>query len=176
MNTKKIAYGGFFIALGFLFPQIFHLIGGPLAGQTFLPMHIPILLAGLLLGPWIGLFVGLSVPIISHLLTGMPPIPLLYIMVFELIAYGFLAGLLHKTFHLHYFISLLFAMIGGRIVSGLAFFVAANLLHIGFPPNLSIIGSIITGLPGIIIQILFIPILMISLKKGGFLQYESPSR
>jgi len=83
--------GGVFISLGVLLPIAFHAVGA--MGSVFLPMHIPVLMAGLLMGPVIGAGVGALTPVCSSLLTGMPPLmPTLPIMIPELIAYGAVAG------------------------------------------------------------------------------------
>ena len=71
-NAKKITLGGLFLALGILLPQVAHLIAGPSLGQVLLPMHIPVLLGGFVLGPWFGCFLGAATPLISSLITGMP--------------------------------------------------------------------------------------------------------
>ena len=73
MKVKKIAYAGLFIAMGILLPQLFHLSGLPQSGSIFLPMHIPVLFAGFILGPLYGALIGVLLPIISAILTGMPP-------------------------------------------------------------------------------------------------------
>ncbi len=73
-NVKKITVGGLLIALALVLPMAFHLTGVPQPGQVFLPMHIPVLLGGFVLGPVFGFFVGLFSPIISSVLTGMPAV------------------------------------------------------------------------------------------------------
>ena len=56
-NVKKITVGGLLIALALVLPMAFHLTGVPQPGQVFLPMHIPVLLGGFVLGPVFGFFV-----------------------------------------------------------------------------------------------------------------------
>ena len=94
-SVKKIVYGGLLIAIGVILPQLFHIFGQS-AGQTFLPMHIPVILAGMLIGPVWGLGVAVIVPILSSLITGMPPVPMLYFMLFELAAYAVVPVCLRK--------------------------------------------------------------------------------
>ena len=91
-KARTVAAGGLLLALGVLFPQVFHLVGGPAAGGVWLPMHIPVLLGGFFLGPWRGLALGGITPCLSAF-TGMPPLIRLPFMVCELAAYGFFAGL-----------------------------------------------------------------------------------
>ncbi len=61
-------------------------------GGYFLPMHIPVLVAGLTLGSTLGFIIGLVSPIVNHLITGMPPIPIYWIMLVELSLYGLVSG------------------------------------------------------------------------------------
>lgn len=97
-NVKKITVGGLLIALALVLPMAFHLTGVPQPGQVFLPMHIPVLLGGFVLGPVFGFFVGLFSPIISSVLTGMPAVGRLPFMMIELAVYGLVSGLMYNTF------------------------------------------------------------------------------
>ncbi len=168
MDTKNIVKGAFFITLGVLIPQLFHSIG---AGSMFLPMHIPVLLAGFLAGPVIGAYVGILTPILSHLLTGMPPVapvPMLPIMIFELFTYGFVAGILYNKFRVNLFISLFAAMIAGRIVYGITVYVILIFFNIKMQkPIVAVIAAIKTGIIGIIIQIIVIPVI-VKFLEGKF--------
>lgn len=164
MNTKKLAFSAMFVALGILLPMIFHSFN--MGGQIFLPMHIPVLMAGLLLGPLSGLLVGVLTPILSSLLTGMPPMfPMLPIMIFELGVYGLSSGYIGKVLNGRVYIPLLAGMIDGRIAAGIVVFILSR----GFGAQLSPIpflkGAIITGLPGILIQLAVIPPLVKLLRR-----------
>lgn len=176
MNTKtrgvilNIVYSGLLIAIGILLPQLFHVFG-PAAGKTFLPMHIPVLLAGFLVGPLYGLGVAILVPILSSVITGMPPVPMLYFMLFELVTYAVVAGILYKKLKLNLYVALIGAMICGRLIYGLSLVVVVNLLGMTFPFTnvVAFFGSMSTGIPGIIIQIVVVPPLIFALKKGGLI-------
>jgi riboflavin transporter FmnP len=89
-NTiRQITLAGLFIAIGLILPMAFHVLG---PGTTFLPMHIPVLMAGFSLGLPMALLVGILTPILSSLLTGMPLIfPVLPFMILELGTYAILA-------------------------------------------------------------------------------------
>ncbi len=166
MRVRKIVYGGLLIALGIILPQLFHVFGQT-AGQTFLPMHIPVLLAGLLIGPYWGLCVAIATPILSSLITGMPPVPMLYFMLVELATYAVISGLLSGK--LNIYLNLIITLVCGRIVYGLGLVAAVNLfgMTFKFANTTAFFGGIVTGLPGIAIQLVFIPIIMYALKKGG---------
>lgn len=159
MNTKKLVYSAVFVAIGILFPMIFHTLN--LSGQVFLPMHVPIFLGALTLGPISGLLIGIATPILSSLLTGMPPmVPMVPIMVFELAAYGYFAGLIYEKYQKNIFIPLIAAIIIGRIVAALAAFVTFNIFNMESINIITFITSaFIQGLPGIIMTLVLVPLL-----------------
>lgn len=158
------------MALGLVFPIVFHMIG---AGPAFLPMHFPVLLCGLLFGWQYGAVCGLIVPLLSSLLTGMPPIfPTAPAMMLELCAYGALTGIFYLALQWNIYPALLAAMLGGRIVSGLA---NAMLLQMADKPygfSAFVSGAFVTALPGILLQIILIPALILALKKSGVFSRE----
>lgn len=167
VRVMKIVYSGVLIAIGILLPQAFHMFGQN-AGMIFLPIHIPILMAGLLLGPSYGGVVGFLVLILSSVLTGMPPVPKVYFMIAEFIAYGSVSGFMMRKTNIY--ISLLSAMAAGRIFYGVALVLGINLLHIRAPfaNGAAFISGIVTGIPGIIIQLVTLPVLYAALRRGGF--------
>lgn len=158
-KTFPLVASAVFVALGVLLPLAFHLAGA--AGAIFLPMHIPTLLAGFMLGPYCGLCVGLLSPLISSLSTGMPPpLPTLPIMAVELSVYGTIGGWLYRKQKQGIWLSLLAAMLAGRLAAaGVAFGLVA-LLAVKITPLAFITGAIITGLPGIAIQLMLVPLLV----------------
>ena len=146
-----------FIALGVLLPIAFHAIGA--MGSVFLPMHIPVLMAGLLLGPVVGAGVGALTPICSALLTGMPPVlPALPIMVPELIAYGWVSGYLRRNCNL--FVALVAAMLAGRLTAGIMVWLLAQWIELPWTPWVYLTATVAKGIPGLIVQLLFIPLLV----------------
>ena len=157
------------LVLPFLTLQMGHL------GQMFLPMHLPVLLCGFICGwPW-GLAVGFIAPLIRSVIFGMPPMfPTAVAMAFELAAYGFLTGLFYRLFPNragYIYAALLLAMIGGRIVWSLVSFVLYGIAGTAFTWEMLIGGAVLNALPGIAIQIVLIPLIMIALqltrKKPG---------
>lgn len=167
IDTYKLVLTALFIALGVILPQVFHILGA-VSGATFLPMHIPVIVAGLILGPWYGMIVGLVVPICSSLYFGMPAIPYLYFMLIELMAYGLLSGLTIKR--LPIYPSLILTMIMGRIAYGAGLTVGIYLLGVNYPfANMAaFLGGIATGFPGIIIQLVSVPGLYYLCKKIAY--------
>lgn len=164
-TIKNLTAAGLCAAVGLILPYFFHLFG---AGPAFLPMHIPVLICGLLCGYRYGAICGLAVPILSSLLTGMPPLfPAAIAMMFELAAYGLVSGLLYKKYNVY--ISLIGAMLSGRAVSGIAYAILLGFSGkpYGLPAFLT--GAFATALPGIIIQIVIVPVIIIIMKKSGFI-------
>lgn len=166
-STKKIVLAGLFIALGLLMPFLTAQI--PSLGSKLLPMHIPVLLCGFVLGWPYGLIVGLIVPVFRSVLFTMPPMfPTAITMAFELAAYGFATGLLHKLLpkkNVFIYVSLIAAMLFGRIVWGIASFVILALSGSAFTFETFLAGAFINAVPGIVIQIVLIPVLVMSLQK-----------
>lgn len=156
---------GLCLYLPFLTGQI------PQIGQALSPMHIPVLLCGFICGWPYGVGIGFFAPILRFFMFGMPPLfPTGIAMAFELATYGFLSGFLYaklpkKTVNIY--VSLLIAMIGGRIVWGIARLVIAGLSESTFGWAAFLAGAITTSVPGIICHILLIPVLVLALKKAG---------
>lgn len=156
-----MVYAAICVALGVVLPIAFHSIQN--AGSIFLPMHIPVLLCGLLCGPWYGLACGILAPVLSSLLTGMPPSAILPSMICELAVYGLCSGIMKKMTK-NNIVSLVVAMLAGRVVSGLAKALIFNAGNYSFKAWVT--SSFVTALPGIIIQIILIPVLMLALEKA----------
>ena len=162
-ETKKIALTAFFIALGTIIPQVFHLFGMG-AGATFLPMHIPVLLAGAMLGGGYGLICGLITPILSSLATGMPPmVPVALSMCIELATYGLIIGILVKRTHI--LVAYVIAMLSGRVANGILSALILSLNQSVFSLSAYLSSVFISALPGILIQIILIPILYKTFKN-----------
>ncbi len=158
MKTKKIILSGIFIAFGIILPMFFHTFN--MAGSIFLPMHIPVLIGGFLLGPLYGGLVGLLTPILSGFMTGMPSlVPVMPIMAFELCAYGFISGFLFEKTNKIY-ISLIGAMIGGRLFAVLGAFIVSLTIAPKVSPFMFVFGNLAKAIPGMLIQLIFIPILI----------------
>ena len=171
--TKTIIYSGFFTALGVLFPMIFHAFGA-ISGQTFLPMHIPVLIAGLLVSPVCGVITGVLSPMLSCFITNMPPVFKMPFMCIELAVYGLSSGLFSRLFSSRIksktasiYASLVCAQILGRLANLLCTFLAVNILGItanGISVNLALL-SIPAGFIGILIQWVVIPPIVRILAK-----------
>lgn len=167
---KKLTYSGLLLALAVLIPFIFHVTG--VLGTVFLPMHIPVLLCGFICDKKHGLIVGAIAPIINMVISGMPVLyPVGIAMVFELAAYGFFAGLLYeKTRKL--IPSLLGSMLVGRIVRIIATFLITVPFGAKFIFQGVLVALFVTSIWGIIIQIVLIPLIMVTYNKISVRRYK----
>lgn len=167
MNQKairRLVLSALFLALGLVLPSAFHLVG---AGPVFLPMHIPVLLCGCVCGWQYGAVVGFLAPLLSSF-TGMPPLfPTAFAMMFELSAYGFLTGLLYRDRKCNVYLSLICAMLGGRLVSGVANAVLLGAAGKAYGLSAFVAASFVTALPGIILQMILVPLVVLALERTG---------
>ena len=158
-----------FLAVGMVLPTLTMQIKE--IGDTLLPMHLPVMLCGLICGPFWGGFIGLVLPFLRSVTFGMPPIyPNAVWMALELAAYGAVIGLVYLCFKkkntLAVYVSLVSAMLAGRVVWGIAKAVLLGLGGKGFTFAAFITGGFVDALPGIIIiQLIIIPIIMKVLEK-----------
>ncbi len=169
--ARNVVLAALFLALAFLLPMITGHI--PQVGSMLCPMHFPVLLAGFVLGgPW-GLAVGFVAPLLRSVLFGMPPMfPTAISMAFELATYGFVSGVVYRkvkhTLPMTY-VTLLTAMVAGRIVWGVVRFILAGLTGSSFPFSAFLSGALLTALPGIIAQLILIPLIITALQKNRVL-------
>jgi LytS/YehU family sensor histidine kinase len=145
-------------------PMAFHAFGAD-AGRIFLPMHIPVLLSGFVLGPLPGAIIGAVGPLLSSAITGMPAGPMLISMPIELCLYGLVSGLFFYKLKWNVYLSLVLSMIIGRAVLAGILLVLTDVFHIKTIGPAAVFSSVGAGIPGIVIQILFIPLVVMGLKK-----------
>ena len=172
--VKKLVFTAVCSALCLVLPMAFHSI--PNAGQVFLPMHIPVLLCGLICGWPYGGVCGLLGPLLSSLVTGMPPAAMLPSMMVECCVYGFASGLLMKYVRTKHavadlYISLVSAMALGRIVAGLA---KAWIFTPGVSPFAWVTTSLVAGIPGIVIQLVLMPMVVFALTRAKLIPSRYP--
>ena len=167
-NTKKLAYAALFLALCLVLPMLTGQI--PQIGSMLLPMHIPVLLCGLVCGWQYGAAVGFVAPLLRSVLFGMPPMyPIAIAMAFELATYGAVAGFMYRkvqhTLPMIY-ATLVTSMVAGRLVWGAVRFVLAGLSGSGFPFSAFLSGAVLTAVPGIVAQLILIPLIVAALRKA----------
>ena len=166
-NIKRMTLSALCVALCVVLPIAFHVI--PNAGAVLLPMHIPVLLCGFLCGGSWGAAVGFTAPLLRHLIFSMPPMPGCISMAFELAAYGLIVGLLYKRLGKSMkslYISLLSAMVLGRLVWGAAQMLIMGLNGGSFPLSAFVAGAVTSAIPGIVLQLVLVPLLVRALEKA----------
>lgn len=175
-NTKHLVLTALFLALGIVLPFLTGQI--PEIGSMLLPMHLPVLLCGFVCGWPYGLAVGFITPLLRSLLFSMPPMfPKAVAMAFELAGYGCLAGLLFRILPLknivRIYLSLLGAMLGGRIIYGLVCIPLMGIANVPYSFEIFFASTVIEALPGIILQLILIPILLLALQKANLIDLST---
>lgn len=166
-NLLKMILAALFLALAYVMPFLTGQI--PKLGSMLCPMHIPILLCGFICGWQWGLVIGLIAPLMRSLTLGMPPLfPVAVCMAAELAAYGAFSGLMHRALPKkkpYIYCSLLLAMVVGRLVWGAAMFACMGMNGGSFTLSAFLSGAVINAVPGIIVQIVLVPILVMLLER-----------
>lgn len=160
-QTEKIVLSGLFIAIGVISPSLFHAAG---IGQQVSPMHFSVLLAGIILGPKYGLAVGILTPLLSGAMFAMPPLfPTATIMALELGTYALVVGIFYQKIKLtnnrivNIYIALIFAMLSGRLIYGLANTIIMGINGQTYAFKAYINAVFIGTWPGIVLQFMLIP-------------------
>lgn len=172
--VKKLVFTAACAALCLVLPMAFHAI--PNAGQVILPMHIPVLLCGLICGWPYGGVCGIIGPLLSSVITGMPPAAMLPSMMVECAVYGFTSGLLMKYIRTgkavtDLYICLISAMAVGRIAAG---FAKAWIFTPGVSPFAWVTTSLVTGIPGIVLQLAVLPLVVAALTRARLIPNRYP--
>lgn len=169
-HTKKLVWAAVFLALGLVLPFFTGQI--PEIGSKLLPMHIPVLLCGFVCGWQYGLLVGFITPLFRMMLFGMPPLMTAIGMAFELAAYGAITGILYHRLaksKARIYVSLISAMIVGRIIWGLVSVILYGVSGTAFTWQIFLAGSFLNAIPGIILQLIAVPALILAFEKSGVL-------
>lgn len=165
-NTRSLVFSALFLALALVLPFFTGQI--PQIGKSLCPMHFPVLLCGFFCGPWVGLMIGMVAPLLRSFLFGMPALmPDAVVMCFELGTYGLVTGLLYKVLPKKksmIYCSLLGGMLAGRIVWGIVRTILYGLGQSEFGVTMFITIGFVNALPGIILQILLIPVLVMAME------------
>jgi hypothetical protein len=184
VQAEVLASAGLGVAAAVLLPLLFHAFG---LGPALLPMHLPVLLTGALRGPFAGFAAGLLAPLVSTLLTGMPPLfPVATLMTAELATYGAVGGWLRPRVVRRPeggrgWASFLLAagqewgwlvptLLAGRLTLGLAATTFGPLVGLRVPAAAYVWGAVVTGLPGLLLQLAVIPALAARVA-GSFEQH-----
>ncbi|MBR6743809.1 MAG: ECF transporter S component [Clostridia bacterium] len=172
---KKLTVSAMMLAIALLLPFLTGQL--PSVGKMLAPMHLPVLLCGLICGPIFGFAVGAIAAPLRFVLFGAPPMPNVLYMTSELAAYGLLSGIFSRILprrKLSLYVSLILSMIGGRIAYAIIF-ISINLSNAKTVEALIlpiISATVLTAWPGMILQIVIIPTLLIVLEKAKIIPFE----
>lgn len=172
IRTRKLCFAALLLALGWLLP----LLTGQNRdlGNMLSLIHIPAYLGGFLLGPWYGVLLGFLIPLSRSVLFGMPVLyPRALCMAFEMAAYGGFCGSLYHVFNkikkiktiVSVYIAIIPAMLLGRVVWGVGRAVCGLFSAEPFTWSAFIAGGFVTAWPGMIAQLILLPVLVMTLEK-----------
>ena len=168
LSVRRLTISAMLSAVGMLLPfltgQIQHI------GNMLCPMHLPVFICGMICGPWWGLVCGAVLPVLRSMVFGMPVLmPAAFAMAFELAVYGFVSGYLRKKLPRTLsmlFVSLLCAMLLGRIVWGVASIPLYGVAGKTFGWQLFIANGFVNAIPGMILQLIAVPAIVTALEKA----------
>lgn len=169
-SAVRLVYAAVCLALCMVLPFLTGQI--PQIGSALSPMHIPVLLAGFLCGPWWAMAVGVTAPLLRHLWLTMPPLVTAIAMAFEMGCYGLVSGLLYKRLPkttVSIYGALIAAMLAGRLVWGAVMVVLSGVTGSAFTWAAFLAGAFINAVPGIIVHIALVPVLVMALRKANII-------
>ena len=174
-QIKKLAIAAMLLAIGYVLPFFTGQIQQ--IGNMLLPMHLPVMLAGLILGWQYGLAVGFITPITRSLIFGMPMLyPSAVAMAFELATYGAVIGLLYALFKrrgvLSVYSALIPSMLLGRAVWGIVMTAILGISGDAFTLSAFLAGAFLNAVPGIVLQLILIPFIMLLLDKTKVVRFS----
>jgi hypothetical protein len=164
-RARELALAGLLGALGLLLPIGFHALGW--GGQVLLPMHRPVVVAGFLVSPATAVTLGVVVPFLSSVLTGMPPLapPVAPLMALELAAKAGVASLLYRSLRAPMWFALPVAIASDWAVLVLAAGFAAGWFAIKASAMQYLGAVIVLSLPGTVLQLLAVPVTVLGIEK-----------
>ena len=169
LQVRRLTYAALYLAITMVLPFVTGQI--PEIGSALCPMHIPVLLCGFICGWKWGLAVGFIAPLLRSVVFGMPVMfPSAVAMAFELAVYGCMTGWLYRKFPRKTGITyavLLLSMVAGRIAWGAVRVVLAGLSGSSFSWALFLAGAFTNAIPGIILQLVLIPVLVAAMERAG---------
>ena len=178
-NTLNIVTCAMLSAIAIVLSSMLHHLVGFKLAILFSPMHFPVLLMGILCGPWLGLIGGMLTPVVSFLMSGGPAYTTLVPMIFELAMYGFLTGMLRRVFlknpktnRFASVIALVLAMIGGRLLNavvGAIIYAVSGEMNFFVALGTKLAGNFTSTWAGIIVQLILIPAILFALQRSGVL-------
>lgn len=174
-STENLVLAAMFLAIGLVLPFLTGQI--PEIGSALLPMHLPVLVCGLVCGWKWGALVGAVLPVMRYILFGMPTIyPTGMAMSWELATYGLVAGWIYGRSRWQcvraLYRALIAAMVAGRLVWGAVRVLQSGVAGSVFTWEIFLSGAVLGAIPGIILQLVFIPALMVAMDRTGVVRFR----
>ncbi len=165
---KNLTLTAMFLAVGILLPFLFGQI--PQIGSMLLPMHIPVFLCAFICGTKYGICVAVVLPIFRSLVFSRPNLyPEAIAIAFEMTVYALIAGFLYNKSKWKcikaLYKSMIVAMILGRVVRVIVQLALLGIANLTISFGAMISGVLINGIPGIILQLVLIPSIMLLLHR-----------
>jgi len=175
-KVKNLTLSAMFLAIGLVLPFLTGQIQQ--IGNMLLPMHIPVFLCALICGWRYGVPMAFILPIMRSLIFGMPPLyPTAISMAFELATYALVAGILYERSRWQctraLYRSMIISMIAGRVVWGVVQTVLLGIYGIAFTMQAFIAGALLNAIPGIILQLIIVPAVMVALNKTRLVSFKN---
>ncbi|OKZ68265.1 MAG: ECF transporter S component [Clostridiales bacterium 52_15] len=176
-SVKNLVLGALFLALALVLPFFTGQI--PQIGAMLCPMHLPILLAGFVCGGPVGAVVGFIAPLLRMVMFGMPPFYTAIAMAFELLTYGLVSGIMYRNVFKKQTVgtlygSLLTAMVAGRIIWGIVKVILSGAGAFTFAAFIS--GALLNAIPGIVVQLILVPAVVVALQKAKLIEALSAEK
>lgn len=174
-STRKLTTTALFLALGMVLPLLIGQI--QMIGNMLLPMHIPVFLCALICGWQYGVPMAFVLPILRSFTFGMPPIyPTAISMAFELATYALVVGVLYEKSRWQctraLYRCLLIAMVAGRLVWGVVQMILLGVTGNAFTMKAFLAGALLNAVPGIILQLILIPAVMVALDRTKLVPFR----
>ncbi len=175
VDVKNLTLAAMFLALGLVLPLLTGQIRA--IGNMLLPMHIPVMFCGLICGWQYGIVIGFIVPLLRSVIFGMPVFfPSAVAMAFELATYGFVTGFVYERIGkknvASVYIALISAMICGRVIWGIVDMILLGITGSTLTWTVFISSALLNAIPGIIIQLVLIPVIMAALDRAGLVKFN----
>lgn len=166
-EARDVALGGLFGALGIVVPIVFHAVG---MGKIFLPMYLPILALGLLASWEVAIVVGVATPLLSAVVTGMPPLapPIAVLMACELAALAGAASVCRRV-GLGVWPAAVVGMVSARLVGAMALATVGRLLGLQQTLWQYAMASVVLSWPGMVLQLTVVPATVYTIERTSLL-------
>lgn len=174
-TTHNLTLTAMFVAIGMILPMLTGHIQQ--IGNMLLPMHLPVFLCALVCGWRYGVPMAFILPLFRSLIFGMPPLyPTAISMAFELATYAFAAGYLYETSRWQctraLYRCILIAMVAGRVVWGIVQALLMGVAGNTFTFQAFLAGALLNAIPGIILQLIVIPAVMVALDRTRLVPFR----